>query len=599
VTGRGDTRRALLVSLGLAAGLAVLFGELVNHIAPLHGFAASVIANDAAAVVGAAWAVVQMIVHRRNSGLLQVWAQAALGMSLLLVEDRLESIFAQLGLPDSSADLSALLWFAAACLFFACGRRYAMRRYVMAAMRLAIVPAFVAAGAAFFGEGSLVTDSPGSLQDVEEFCEFLAALLFTAALLLTQVAPFKSYRFARAELGRRARRLYFDFALAPCLRYARVHPLLAFPGARYLVDVLQILWFAPQAALAAARDSGRSVPAQVVDLLRLCFVHGIDAKAYYVHGLYRLAAQGAVEETVTRSESKNGLTSALKRLRKRPNSRPLRDKLALWRVCEEHGIPSAAVFACVEGGVLQPIAGRESFDRDLFVKDRKGRGGVGTLNFERVAPFQYRDDRGEVLGLDAVFARLRAVSASRTLLVQPKLANHPSIASLADKTLIVFRVVTCLDQRLEPQVTHGILRIMRRLEPGWPRSPDEDWGCAIDLHSGELGMMTGDAPATCARWFAHHPLTGERVAGRRLEGWQDIARTTLAAHRVYDDRVLIGWDVGWTPEGVRILEGNQNPDFSYFQRVYRTPVGRSPLAPLLNAHLDELTERLLREAGRD
>lgn len=593
---RGDARQAAFVPFVLAVALAVLFGELVNRIPPLRGFEVSVIGNEVAAVVGAAWAVVQMNVNRRNGLLLLAWGQAALGMALLLVEDRLENVLVQLGMPGSYAALSAPLWIAAAYLCFACARHYAMRRYVMAVIRAAGALALVAICAAFFVDYDLAADPGSSLQEFHEFCEFLAALLFAVALLLTQVAPFKSYSFPPAEIGRRARSLYFDFALAPCRRYARVHPSLDFPGARYLVDLLQILWFTPQAARAAARDGGRGVPVQIVDLLRLCFKEGIDAKAYYVHDLYRQAPHGSVEETITRAESKNGLTSALKGMRKTPYSLPLRDKLAFWRVCETHGIPSAAVFATVNGGALTLITGRENMDCDLFVKDRKGKGGIGTLNYERVAPLSYRDNSGTVLGLDAVFDHLREVSVSRNLIVQPKLSNHPSIASLAEKTLIVFRVVTCLDRRGEPHVTHGILRILRRLEPDWPRSPDEDWGCAIDLYTGALGMMTGDAPATCTQWFADHPLTGERVAGRRLAGWSEIARTALDAHRVYDDRVLIGWDIGWTPDGVRILEGNQNPDFSYFQRVYRTPVGRSPLAPLLNAHLDELTERLLREA---
>lgn len=47
-----------------------------------------------------------------------------------------------------------------------------------------------------------------------------------------------------------------------------------------------------------------------------------------------------------------------------------------------------------------------------------------------------------------------------------------------------------------------------------------------------------------------------------------------------------------------ILEGNSNPDFSYFQRVSRVPVGRSPLGPLLNAHLGELTRLRLAETAR-
>ena len=547
---------------------------------------------------GASSAIGKLRLNGPNRPRLRAWGQAALGTFLLLAEHDLENLLAHADLASYYSAVSALLWIAAAYQFHSCGRRYAMRQYVMAAMRAGVAASLVAAGLAFFVNNGLAAGPGTTLNGIRELFEFLAVLLFAVALLLTQIAPLKSYRFPPAEIGRRARSLCFDFGLAPGRRYAKLNSLLDFPGTGYLVDVFQILWFAPQAARAAARDGGRSVPFQILDLLRLCFKEGIDAKAYYVHDLYRPAPHGSVEETITRSESKNGVTSALRHLRPPPAWRPIRDKLRFWRACEKRGIPAAAVFATVERGVLTQIAGRENLDRNLFVKDRKGRGGIGTLNYERVAPFLYRDDRGTMLGLDAVFDRLRRVSAARDLIVQPKLANHPSIASLADKSLIVFRVVTCLDRRGEPQVTHGILRILRRFEPAWPDSPDDDWGCAINLQTGVLGMMTGDAPATCTKWFADHPVTGERVYGRRLEGWHEIAQTALEAHRIFDDRVLVGWDIGWTPEGVRILEGNQNPDFSYFQRVYRTPVGRSPLAPLLNAHLDELTERLLREAGR-
>ncbi len=597
MSAHGAHRPAALASFGLAIGLAALCGGLAGQVVPLRGFEPSLIGNDIVASFGFAWAAVRMVADRENQSRLRAWGAAALGMALLLVENHLYSMLTNAGLGGIYGPLSAALWIGAAYLCFACLRRYAMRRYVMAVALAAIGVDLAAAALEFF-----IAYGPaagGALLEIQEAGEVVAILLFVCAMLLTQVAPLKSYRFLPSELGRRARRLQRDFALERRRKYPTTRPWLAIPGISHLFIVAMVLWFAPRAARAAARAGGRSVLGQVADMLRLGFTQGIDAKSYYVHDLYRLSAPGAVEQTMTRVETKNGLTRAVQNLREvTPLPREMGDKLAFWRICREHGVPAAEILACVEQGRFTGLAARADFDRDLFVKDRRGRGGKGTMNFERIAPFSYRDDQGLVCDLDGVRERLCAASASRDLIVQPKLANHPSIASLADKSLIVFRVVTCLDRRDEPQVTHGILRVLRRFEPAWPRSTDADWGCAIDLDTGALGLMTGDSPSTCTRWYAEHPLTGERVYGRRLEGWREIAAAAAAAHRVFRGRILVGWDIGWTPEGVRILEGNSSPDFSYFQRVYRTPVGRSPLAPLLNAHLDVLTDRLLREAGR-
>lgn len=595
---RSEHRATDLASLGLSIGLAALCGGLARHGIPLGVFEPSLVGNDIVASFGLAWAAVRMVADRGNAARLRAWGQAALGMALLLGENHLRSFLAALEATGLYGALSAALWIGAAYLCFACGRRYAMRRYVMPAMLAAVAMDLGATCLAFFVAYGSAAESWTAMAEVQEAGEFLALALFVGALLLTQVAPLKSYAFAPADLGRRARSLQRDFMLERRRKYPTVYPVLALAGFSHLLTVVHMLWCAMRAAPAAARHGGRRVAGQMLDMLRLGFTQGIDAKSYYLLDLFRAASPETVDQTLTRVETKNGLTRAIQNLREHTlQPREMGDKFAFWRICEKHGIASAPILACVERGKFTNFDPREVFDRDLFVKDRRGRGGHGTLNFERIAPFLYRDDAGVVLDLDLVHDQLREISATRDLIVQPKLANHPSIASLAHKSLIVFRVVTCLDRRDEPQVTHGILRILRRFEPDWPSSPDADWGCAIDLETGALGMMTGDAPATCTKWFADHPITGERVFGRPVEGWKDIATAAIDAHRVFRGRILVGWDIGWTPEGVYVLEGNSSLDVSYFQRVYRTPAGLSPLAPLLNFHLDALTERLLREAA--
>lgn len=588
---RLDARPRALIGFAAATVLAFACVQLSLALAPWRSPAPVEIGNDVVATVGLIWALIQIWSNRQSETLRRAWECAASGSALLALEDHLEEVLNPLGYQQIETLISVALWTAAAYLIFACGRRYAMRRGVMSVMMAALVVEVAAQGLAL----AIADGASPAVETLQESGELVTVFLFVVALLLTRIAPLKDYRFAPEKLGLRGRRLQADFGLRGRPRYPTGYPLLQVPGFRHLFIVAMILWFAPRAAGAVARHGGRSVFAQIADLLRLGFVEGIDAKSYYVHELYR--DPSLADETLTRVETKNGLTKALQSLRATASAeRDMNDKLSFWRACERAHVPSAPIFATVEEGAAVFFQGLEAFDRSLFVKERKGRGGRFVLNFERVAPFLYRDDSGAERDLESVMAELQEHGLSRRLIIQPKLANHPSIRSLGDQALLVFRVVTCLDRRGEPHVTHGLLRILRRFEPNWPVTPDADYGCAIDLETGAFGQMTGDAPETCTDWFDNHPITGERVTGRILEGWPEIAETALAAHRLFSGRILVGWDIAWTPEGVRILEGNNNMDFSFFQRLYRTPIGRSPLAPLLNAHFDALTARAIAAA---
>jgi Sugar-transfer associated ATP-grasp len=590
--------------LGLALALGAALVGLFGRVEPWRALGPVDIGNDLVAAVGAAWALIQLWSNWHDREWRTAWIWAALGMVLIAAEDHLEEVLLSAGGLALDTAVSVTFWILAAYLLFACCRRYATRRFVMETMQVALVVEIATQGlvSAVVILGGDVFAVDGFWHQTMEAGELLTVTLFVAALLFARLAPLKGYRFAPNEVGRRGRRLFFDFGLGRLARrprYPSKYPALQVAGLRHLFIIVMILWIAPGAAAAARRASGRGILGQLADMLRLGFRQGIDAKSYYVHDLYMPGGRVAELETLTRVETKNGLNKAINGLGAGSQfARDMNDKLAFWRTCEANGLPSAPILGVAEAGSTTFFAGRlEAFDRDLFVKERSGKGGRFVLSYRRIAPFQYVGPSGLATDLEAVMAQLREYSATRRLIIQPKLENHPAIRSLADQALSVFRVVTCLDWRGEPHVTHGLLRMICRFEPNWPKTADSDWGCAIDLETGGFGMLTGDAPATATRWFECHPVTGERVYGRILEGWPEIAAVAIAAHRVFASRMLVGWDIGWTPDGVRILEGNNNLDFSYFQRCYRLPVGRSPLGPLLNTHLDALTARLLADVS--
>ncbi|WP_020180405.1 sugar-transfer associated ATP-grasp domain-containing protein [Methylopila sp. M107] len=584
---------AFLLAFGLALPLVAFSGRF----APLGRVSTFEVGNDFVAFLGLSFAAIQILAHRRHAVLRAAWGWAALGTLMIAIEDHLEPLLAPAAPKLIEACVSGVFWIVAASLIVMCGRRYAMRRRVMVVMRSGLAIALAAVGLNLVLHAAGLAEGHHALAKLEDFAELAATATLVAGLLLTQLSPLKNYRFSPEEVGLKARSLFYDFGLETKRRYPAPQPILALPGFRHLLVLAVIARFWSVSAGAVSRAYGRGYGEQLLDLLRLGFVHGVDAKSYYVHELYR-PEPGLFAATMTRVETKNGLNKRIQMLRETSaGPRDMNDKLEFFRVCDAHGVPSAQIIATVEDGALAWMGPRTAFDRDLFVKDRKGRGGRFTLNFERIGPFLYRADDGAIVNFDEVVLSLQNASVGRRLIVQPKLRNHGEIRSFADKSLVVFRVMTCLDARGEPQATHGVMRLLRRFEPDWPITPDADWGCAIDVDTGEFGLMTGDAPETCTRWFADHPVTGERITGRRLEGWREIADVAIAAHRMFSARVLVGWDIGWTPDGPVILEGNSNADFSYFQRVYRTPVGQSPLGPLLNAHLSAIAAQLIGESS--
>lgn len=591
--------RAPLI-LGAATTFSVAAAQILSGQKPWEPFAPVVLSNQLIALTGFAWCAIQLWTFRRDAAARRAWSGAGAGMLLLVLEDNAERLVSFAGQPVAELAVTIALWLAAGALIFACGRLYAMRRSVMATMRGALAIQFATHGLVLLAlvTAPLRAHGHATLTDtVSEIGELMAAMTYVFALLLTAFAPLKSYRRPTSEIGAKAREVYADFGLERIARYPTPYRALHGPVARELTFLAMALWFIPRSAASARADGGPPALRQIADLAR-CAVRGVDPVSYYLLGLYRRDA--APNAAITRFETKNGLNKAIQTVGRREAApSEMTDKLDFWRICDANGVASAPILGWFDGCKFEVFAAdRAALDRDLFVKDRRGRGGKFTLAFERVAPFLYRTPDGGLSTLAAVFDDVARLAEGRRLIVQPKLANHPDVAPLARSSLVVFRVVTCLDERNEPRVTHGVLRVLRRFEPEWPAYPEHEWGAAIDLETGALGPMTGDVAETCGVWYDRHPITGEQVAGRTLGCWPEVAEAARRAHDVFRSRALVGWDIAATPDGPTILEGNANMDFAFIQRCYREPVGLSPLAPLLDRHLDRIVAAETAGLGR-
>lgn len=396
---------------------------------------------------------------------------------------------------------------------------------------------------------------------------------------------------AAEGLGRTARRLFRDLALYDRPRHPKVK-LLHWPILRQAALAGHAVYCWARLGTRVARAHGRSRVQQAADILRLAWTDGLDAQTYYMQELFKRPATPPATPraagTLTRFETKNGLFSALKRLapQRKSERSPLGDKLAFYARCHRHHVPTVPVLLAACRGGLELIDPGIGATGDLFVKPRRGKGARGTTLLTRIGQDLYLLPDGRRTSLDAYLGDLARASHGADYLVQPRLVNHADIADLADQSLIVIRVITCLDAAGQPQVTHGMLRVIGKLEPAWRDATE--YAAPIDLSTGRLGAMTGDKLAGALDWHDFHPVTGAPVQGRQLGQWPAVRDAALGAHRAFTDRILLGWDIAVTPQGIVIVEGNALPDVAFLQRVHRTAIGSSPLAPLLRHHLQRL-----------
>lgn len=393
-----------------------------------------------------------------------------------------------------------------------------------------------------------------------------------------------------SHLGDVARYLFVSRRLFDRHRYPRIHGL-PVPGGKVTLGLVRFLvWFwrvAPR-----VRDAfGRSLWDQFRDICVLSFRHGLDAQAYYMFELFRPQAMSRAPGYLTRYETKNGLFKVLTwQIPKGLHRTKLGDKLAMAESWQRHGVAHIPTLIVAQAGALRfATMATDSLAQDLFVKPTHSKGARGT-EVLRYADSNFIDDGGALLSRDQMLQHLKVRSKDADLIVQPRIQNHPHLADLAEQSLIVIRVITCLDDAGTPQVTHGMLRILCKLEPTW--SIDAEFGVAVDLEAGTLGRMAGDKAEILLDWYDEHPITGAKILGRRVPHWDGVRAVALAAHRLCSDRLLVGWDVAIGPDGPLLVEGNSYADVDFLQRVHRSPISESPLGRLLFDRVIDIEHRI-------
>ncbi len=251
----------------------------------------------------------------------------------------------------------------------------------------------------------------------------------------------------------------------------------------------------------------------------------------------------------------------------------LADKIRFYERCAEHGLHHPAVVATIVGGRIRPLA--SAAGRPLLLKPARGEGGRGVRFLDGAAP----DDPDDF----ASWLRGQFGGEHGAWLVQVRISPHPALADLALNALPTARMTTILNDADEPELANAVLRI-----PSDPAAAVDNMKAggllsAIGLDDGLLGLACkgyggGD--------YRTHPVTGVAIPGRMLPDWAAARALVLDAHRRgFADYALIGWDVGFAPDGPILIEGNGKPGVLMPQRAGRRGLGGQRYGTLLAARL--------------
>lgn len=332
-----------------------------------------------------------------------------------------------------------------------------------------------------------------------------------------------------------------------------------------------------------ARSARRSRFRQLLDQTRLYFTSGVLPPWYYVFELHRRPIDAFARDFIYRWESKGGVMALLKEGVREPVS-ILTDKVQFAAQCEAADIATVPVLAVLRRGRMEQ---RGALDRDLFVKPVTGRGGKGAERWD-LRDGLYRGGQGDIFTRGDLIAQLERRSLSEPLLVQPRLEGHPALAPLSNGALTTVRVLTCLDERREPELVGAAMRMAIGRNHTVDNLHAGGIAAAVDFASGTLGRASDLGTDCRLGWMDSHPVSGARIAGTKVPSWSAIKALAMAAHRVFADRILIGWDIAPTAEGPVVIEANGAPDLDIMQRFIRHGLMAARLGILLAYHLSQL-----------
>jgi hypothetical protein len=218
-----------------------------------------------------------------------------------------------------------------------------------------------------------------------------------------------------------------------------------------------------------------------------------------------------------------------------------------------HGIPTPRLLAKVgtdyaidSPGKLQSTM--SAFNEPFVTKFDGGGSGVGIYCLQRAGnKFQYQ---GETVDAEWVWQKYASV-IDRGFLIEARAENHPDLDTIYPDSLNTMRLTTA---KTADGLWHVLLPYVKFGRNGSQVDNMSAGGLFAKIDdTGRIGTIycakTGDE-------FERHPDTNAPVTGTTIPYFEEAKQLALDASQVYGFISTVAWDVGITPDGPVIIEGN-------------------------------------------
>ena len=191
-----------------------------------------------------------------------------------------------------------------------------------------------------------------------------------------------------------------------------------------------------------------------------------------------------------------------------------------------------------------------------------------------------RHDVRDYESFDAFYADMQARDA---WLLETALEQHPDNAAVYPLAMNCLRLITLIDsQHGEPHVIFATQKfgLNGRVVDNY------GFGCRVDLDTGRICSPGVSGDATLAVIYEKHPMTGVDLVGRQVPMFREACELVKQAALVIPQLRYIGWDVGITPDGPAIIEGNNYCAHDFWQLPAQTPE-KTGMLPVFEKYVPE------------
>jgi hypothetical protein len=249
------------------------------------------------------------------------------------------------------------------------------------------------------------------------------------------------------------------------------------------------------------------------------------------------------------------------------------DKAIFYALCTGLGVPVPKLFAVIGpgGGWTAdgvPLAGRaaslrhmsEALPDEFVIKPATGVYGAHVAVLRR-ADGGYVDHTGRVQSAIELCDKMFMHPTYNRFIVQERLKNHPDIEQLTGCVYLqTVRVATLIDRQGAARILYAEWKLIGGDLPtdNFSYGRSGNFTANVDLETGALGpAMTLSPDGIGSRVAEVHPRTGATLVGYRLPGWDDLLALARRCALLFRPLRTIGWDIGVTPRGPVVVEGNR------------------------------------------